>query len=82
MGDWDRPGFVEGFCEALAKRVAELELQAEADMRHQSEAIRLGHQREAMQDAVDRWKRIEQAARDYLLGLPGSYERLRGELYP
>ena len=25
MSDWDRPGFVEGFCNALARRIARLE---------------------------------------------------------
>lgn len=25
MSDWDRPGFVEGFCNALARRIGRLE---------------------------------------------------------
>jgi hypothetical protein len=85
MDDWTRPGFVEGFCEALAKRIAKLEGQVAWDD-HGSGVNRVvvgdirttGDGRCVVPwKSVGRWLAIEIAALDCVLEKPGAIARLR-----
>lgn len=70
--DWDRPGFVQGFCEALAKRIAKLEIDCPGGHRDTTYDGRCF----VPESLLVRWERIEWAAKQLVGTYPGM-ERLR-----